>query len=225
MANIAYVAAGTHIFGGSTSTSITVPVPAGLASGDVMLLIGSSLQNSLATPAGWTLLATQDPAPSTYRFYVWYKVAGGAEGSVVVSTAAGTSYIDGQIVAYRNVLTSSPIDAAAVWGTNTSLAAVPTPAITTVTANSEVVFVGFGDTAPTWDTPPSGATKRLESTPLNVQKFIVADELKTPAGLVAADTYTRSASGGAAMVTAFALEPIPSTDILLPHSVSGSLRT
>lgn len=87
--------------GANGSTSVVVPVPAGIAAGDYLTIeIASGATNSEipSTPAGWSLLATGASTDGTFgidtgprRATVFGKVAAGGETAVTVSITNGNT--------------------------------------------------------------------------------------------------------------------------------------
>lgn len=108
---------------GSFGNPLSVPTPAGFASGDylVMCLLQDSNTNE-TSPAGWTKICMADPGQSglygyaSPRLTVYGKVATGAEGpsvAVTYSTAnwpTGDPYVVGFMAAYTGVSPGSPVD-------------------------------------------------------------------------------------------------------------------
>ena len=93
---------GTRTPGGwaSGTTSLSVSVPASIASGDLMVMfVGAKPYNAtIATPSGWTRVGTQQTNGTTgvsgagtgsVTWTVFYKVAGSSESSVTVSVTSG----------------------------------------------------------------------------------------------------------------------------------------
>lgn len=100
---------GTATTGSSASSgSFSVNKPTGVASGDLLIMLGASNEGAWDTfPSGWTQLtvSTDASTANAFRAYIWYKVAGGSEPSSYSfgsSTASGSGApMVGLMVAYR----------------------------------------------------------------------------------------------------------------------------
>ena len=79
----------------ANSTTHAVSLPAGIVSGD-LLLIGISSVSTWTTPSGWTLLYSIN---NTHRHNVWYRQADGGEGASV--TVTGGSSVLASHFSYR----------------------------------------------------------------------------------------------------------------------------
>lgn len=80
----------TNTGNGSSGTSYAVPLPAGIAAGDLLVIIvGVNATATLTTPSGWTQLA--NAFSGTQRLAVYYKIASGSEGSTVSVTASASA--------------------------------------------------------------------------------------------------------------------------------------
>lgn len=211
MAAPTWVAAGTKTQKPTNSgTTSSVAPPAGHATNDLLVIVANPFSGvTLSTPSGWTLLGDSGSWASGHRSYLYWKLAtSSSEPSVTLTTSAG-AYNDSQMYAFRGVDTTTPIDAATVYGTVATggAANVSVPALTTVTNDALLVDIGLDTGSFTWDTPPAGATERVE-TGIYIVKFVVATETKTTAGTEAADIYAREiAAGSDARVAAFAIRP------------------
>ena len=136
---ITYVGKGTYSSG--SMSSVNASMPAGIAEGDILILIAESSGNTPATPSGWTSLAsgTDNKGPSEYaRVRIAYKIAGTNEGAIQVT--GGQSGIRTIVFAFRGVDQESPI-ANLVTGTSSNMST-----FTTTIDNTMVVrAIGFYD--------------------------------------------------------------------------------
>lgn len=115
---------GTATTGSSTAgTSVVVNAPAGLASGDVLLVFGASNEGPFSTlPSGFVQFQVSVDAdiPGSFRAYGWYKVCGTSEPSTYTfgsTTASGASApIVVAMSAWRGVDNFTPIDSSAYVG-------------------------------------------------------------------------------------------------------------
>lgn len=148
---IAFVAASTRLKAdiGTSGSPQNVPLPAGHASGHLLLMTVVTDDNTgPLTPTGWTLLTSFSPGLATVSPYsgpprttIFYRIDNGSLGSsvsVAFSTSAwptGSPYVIAFTVAYSGCDTTNPIGE---WGTLTATlfgAAQNHPQLTTALAN------------------------------------------------------------------------------------------
>ncbi|MGH9808831.1 MAG: hypothetical protein ACRD9W_16555 [Terriglobia bacterium] len=121
--NISFLGDGGYGTGGA---SLTLNVPAGIQSGDLMLafmtLGASRTAGSFSAPAGWTALPPSGQQASgahfVQGFYFW-RVAGPSEPPTYTFNTAGgpqSPFCDGNIRGYHGTSTNSPIGATSVAG-------------------------------------------------------------------------------------------------------------
>ena len=111
---------------GSSTSSLTLTQPAGVAAGDVGIITAAG-DAAISVPSGWTNTGG-----------IFYKVYGASEGSVAL-TASGASRFTASIAVFRGC-NSTPIDvssAASTFSGNT----VPTSAITPTHAGDVLVNI------------------------------------------------------------------------------------
>lgn len=95
-----------------SSNFVTVTKPTGVASGDVLIAVYSSNENTVTVPSGFTLFDTMDDTTNLYRTYHYYKVCGGSEPSNYTFTkdvAADGAPIVVTMSAWRGVDNTTPI--------------------------------------------------------------------------------------------------------------------
>lgn len=115
-------AAGTMVAG--AGASINVPMPAGTASGNLLILWLQTANEAVSTPAGWTALPATPYGQGTAgaagaaRLTGFYKIAGGSESDVTVTNPG--DHVIGVVHRYENVNTGSPFDTSSGNGGNTS---------------------------------------------------------------------------------------------------------
>jgi len=164
---------------GGGSTSVSVALPAGHASGDWLILVYLADNNlNPPTPAGWTLLAVSNPAPSTQspykgypRLIVWHRVDNGSLGASVslsVSTQTwptGDPYLIAFTAAYTGVDTTGPIDTWSQSSTVSTDAAFAHPQLTTAVNQDWLLTVragSSGDTAQTFTISGGTNSERVD---------------------------------------------------------------
>jgi uncharacterized protein DUF6701 len=147
-----------------TSEAITINVPTGTTTDDVMVAAISVRPFSITVtpPTGWTLLIRTDQATNSNSQAIYYRVATSSEPSAYIWTFGGGTITGtaGGIVTYRGVDTSSPIDAFAgnVTPNGTSHTA---NSINTTVANAMVISTHSFRSAETW-APPAGMTEEVD---------------------------------------------------------------
>lgn len=193
--------------GGNVSAiTATAAVPAGLVTGDLLILIADSSSGSgnptVTTPTGWTLkLRGTD---SNLATDIFYKVADGTEADVVLTYSVAVRAVC-QMASYGGVDPVSPF-------ITDSILAEPGTTQTVHTANAIVnadplalgIFHGAskGIGPATW-TPPTGLTERLGTDHGNTSSSNIFSELAGSGPSLATGTYTwaGTASVGSSIAT------------------------
>lgn len=138
MADPSFVAAGTPNF--TNSGSITPGVPAGTTTGDIMVawvLAGGTSTETF--PLGWTKFIETNNG-SQQRLTVAWKLAGPAETDPEISGQGGDA--SGAIISIRDCDPVDPISTAFSTRANTANTTVTADDMTTLAANSLVLFCG-----------------------------------------------------------------------------------
>ena len=144
----------------TSGTSASVTTPNAVGTGDTELLYvttTNSTANVISTPAGWTLVTTQNSLP--LQVDVFEKTASAADaGSTVTAGVTSAGPIAIQLVDYSHVGSSAPVTAGAS-DTNTTSHTAPT--VTVTNGGSWVVsFWSDKSSSTTGWTLPSGVTLR-----------------------------------------------------------------
>ena len=185
-----YVAAGTTTIG---NTAITVPMPAGIASGDYLILVVNSQASAAPTPVGWTVIQSQYSRPFAY---ILYRVATGTDPSVVVTT--GVNNIAGVVVAYRGLASVG----------NTSATTTLSTASLTSTAGALVLSVFNNESNPaTWGAPAGTTTRVTLNSTAAILGFLIVDETQASAGATTVRTATNSSGTYDTYAVSFAIPP------------------
>lgn len=200
----------------STSKSLVIPKPVGLAAGDVMIAQVSARYNDpIISPTGWKLVR-DTPFGNAGRMTTFWKSATDNEAS---SYAFSTNYSSGKaggIAAWRGIDPVNPIDASSSkTGTGNSVTA---SGVTTSNANAPVLFLA-GQIGPYSYTPPSGLTEHwdVKNTAGSYKtNAIEADYIKTSAGSTGNKTAVSSGAGGGWMAQLVALRPKVATTAPTP---------
>jgi hypothetical protein len=147
----------------SARSSITIPRPAGTASGHVMLasIVANDDDPNFTAPAGWTLVR-QDTVVDALRQNLYVKVAGGAEPSAYTWTLSGTRRVAGGVTTYSGVDTSDPVDTHGATAQASPTTAVIAPSVTTTVEDTLLVHFAAVNAEGTISAPP-GMTERWEA--------------------------------------------------------------
>lgn len=193
---ISFVAAGTGVFGGSNSVTLTWPT--GYAVGDLLVAAytwdGTNSPITSGTPSGWTQLILQSNALS--GVYILYKIATSTSEATFAVTSSGFELV-GQSFAYRGMDAVTPIDGTAVTSTVGSGASLATNTLTTTVANDWVVSVwGDGSVSGTSVLAMAAPGTTLRGSANMVlgtnAGFYVGDEVQATAGTSTARTLTET---------------------------------
>jgi hypothetical protein len=193
-----------------TATSLVIPAPSGVVSGDVLLAVVSARGGPTITPpAGWTLVR-QDINASTMRQAIFVHTAGGSEPGSYTFTLSSAQSASGGIVAYSGVDGANPIDAhgGQINATSPSISA---PSIST-TGTDRMLVGFFGTAALTTISPPGGMTERFDQQVPATNQYKVTTETSDQAVPNAGATGSRAAvaaNSGANVGQLVALRPAP----------------
>lgn len=216
-----YEASGAEL-AGATRTTSAVPVPAGVASGKIVLVHLYTEITSAITATGFTEI-TFSPTPQTTaphsitRQRVFWKRATGADTGTYSFTHA-SSYTSGGATLYSGVIGSgTPVEVLA--SAQRSSNGTVTPTVTGITGGADRLLV-YGATnfyEATW-TAPSGFTKVLDNP---TDETMVAVKGQAAAGSTGPLTSS-SSSSGEQTVTLIALIPASVTvDTTAPSVPTG----
>ena len=190
------------------ATTLTIPVPAGVQQGDVVVAaIGVRGNPTITPPAGWTLLVNT-PNGTTMREAAFVHVVGAtAEPSSYSWTFSASQPAAGGMAAYSGANTAVTVFAGQANPSSTSITA---PSVSTFEPGDMLIGM-FATAATTTIAPPGSMVERAEAATASGGKTLkvtleVSDELLSASGA----TGTRVASAGAAAVnigTTIALRP------------------
>ncbi len=146
----------------STATSLTIPAPAGMAPGDVMvagITVGGT--PTITAPSGWTLVRLDATSEFDLRQAVYHKVVA-SEPATYTWTFSTNQAAAGGIHAYAGVDNAAPINAHGGKSDNFGrTTAINAPSITT-TVNNAMLIGFYGIARNTTIAPPAGMTERYE---------------------------------------------------------------
>ena len=184
-------------------TAVTVPVPAGIVTGDLLVaqVTADNNPNLSAVPAGWTAVVAPVSVSNGARVFVYSHVVTDAATEPrsytwTLSTAQRWGAVMG---AFHGVDSANPFDTAATTQRDTTYAAaqLTVPGVTTATAGAMLVG-GVGlDNRTVGINPPTGWTELGESS--TGQMSELAYQARPASGATGTATWTMSsaaASGG-----------------------------
>lgn len=175
---------GTYLEG--TAGTADVPVPAGVAAGDIIVipLFVNGTTTVTALPSGF---ADAPGSPvvnvsgTSHRLHVAWKRATGADAGVYSFTLSVSDFRSSGALRYTGAVASgSPWDVTAT-GNSLDVPATTTPAVsvTTTGPNRMLVFAGTNWSGGAW-TPPTGFTERIDSGAIHI--FTADDVVQVVAG-------------------------------------------
>ena len=236
----------------TTSTSLTINKPTGIAIGHVMIATITQADNdnatlSNATSSGWTVIdgrklgETGGGGGSNDEWWgtVLYKVATSADLAATSYTFTLDTDADdgvGGIVAFRNVLGSNIFDVAPGTISTALSDDLTATSITTVTANAAVIMLGMvGDnrTIDPWTATSPASLTELFDVPFDADLDMgvgAAWALKSPAGATGSGLADLDGDGGnndyhgSILIALRPVNPVVTTANLWSVSGTGSLR-
>ena len=208
-------ATGNNGTGGST---LTISVPAGTQSGDVMVahVIVRTAGNSIAAPAGWNIVLRQD-STSSIATATYVKVAGSAEPASYTWSFGTSGEASGGIADYTGVDTTTPVDAAHAQY-NASTSNVDNSGVTTTVANDMLVYA-VGIVAATSVNVPAGFTQVWRTTSNSSTTSEMSQEILAPVGATGTIHGTLS-SANSNITMLIALRPAGATPPPPPPGIS-----
>ncbi|MGH2477889.1 MAG: Ig-like domain-containing protein, partial [Candidatus Limnocylindrales bacterium] len=194
----------------TTATSLVIPAPSGVVTGDALLASVSVRGNPTITPpSGWTLVRL-DINANTMRQAVFVRSAGGSEPTSYTFALSNAQSASGGIVAYSGVDGVSPIDADG-GQVNPASTSITAPSITTTGADRMLVGF-FGTPTLTSMVAPAGMTERFDEAVPSTNQYKVTGAA-ADAGIAAAGaTGSRvalAANSAANIGQLIALRPAP----------------
>jgi hypothetical protein len=202
------VAIGTYLTG-VAGTSAALAIPASPLANDIDIAVMYKELSAGAAPpvtpaAGYSEFVTVTTADHTLHAF-WKRMAGGESGTATFSWT-GSVWREGYIVRYRNcIATGNPYEALATALNNTAAVATPNVAVTPLTDNDRIVWVGtdFAGANP-WVPPANFA---LRTAAAGLSDVAVADRVWN--GLTATGNLSGSSTNSARMAAAaFGLKPL-----------------
>ena len=211
----------------STSSTVTVTRPAGVAAGDVLVgtvtaRVGAAV--TISTPAGWTLVRRDTcvlPATQLTQA-LYYRVASPSEPASTSWTLSKSASTSAAVAVYRGV--EGPAVANSGSATPDSRTATA-PSLTT--SEPDTLVVGsYGRTSTTAVTAPAGSTTRYSvSSPGTPPASILGlDLVRASAGATGPITTTGAESSGCAIGQAVAFGSAAAPPADTPPTAPSGLR-
>ena len=177
------------------STSASINLPSGYASGDLLLAFLSIASGTPTTPSGWTLQSSE--AVGAGFAYVYSRVSNGTEGTALAVSLSTSTQWTTLALAYSGTSASAPVNAVGAANTTTAVASPVSAAVSSITtsvANTLLLYVvapgGSESTAQTTSlTAPTGFGSPLYG---NAQAYVYQQ---------AAASMAQAASGGTGTIT------------------------
>lgn len=182
----------------SGSGSWTVPAPAGVTAGDLLLAFTTAGGSSYTGLTANEFTQTGSDGPNAGNgespCRVWLRVAGGSEPANYTFGRPSSTVALGEIVALVGADTANPVDAALSWGSGAAASSHVAPSISPSMAGSMLVCGWRGASIGTSNsyTVPGSMVERADQPNLNHLQAL-ATELRAAAG--ATGTRTATATG------------------------------
>lgn len=205
----AYGTSGTILGLASGRTSSNVPVPSGVAAGDVILLIvyfeNTSTSGTITPPTGFALLGSGLSFGTTGQMVYWKRATGADSGTYNVTHASAVT----SGVAHRftgAAPTGTPVELLGSAGSSGTTGSAPAVSGTTTAANELLAYFAltndFGfTTASNW-TPPTGFTERFDT-----QGFELATKTQASAGATGSLTASNTDTSGNTSAVLVGIKP------------------
>jgi hypothetical protein len=179
----------------TAAASVTIPKPAGTASGDVLvacLALNGGQVAAGGVPSGWSPIASNtsvaNPVANPHVFG-YFKVAGGAEPADYRWTLASSVTSGAGIARYSGVSTTSPLDGAPSTASGPAATTGTVPSVTTATADAMLVGCMAINSSSTTSliASPSGMTEAWD---IGGKRHELADGRQALAGASGAKSWT-----------------------------------
>lgn len=193
---------------GTGSSSLVVPVPAGVFNGDmlVLLLLNYNLMSvNPSPPTGWSTRTAGGALNNNHGISFYTRVASSEPASYTISYLSSNDAA-GIMLCYKNVDSSTPYDTGVANSDVTSDTSVVQGSITTAHNNEVLVFGCVYANNGTF-TPPAGFTQRQSVVTDGANRtYVACDMLQAAAGASGTITATigtaaRSESGVIALIS------------------------
>ena len=199
----------------ATASSLTVALPTGVAAGDQIVVVATLPgSNKASTPKGYTSVGSWASGTKAANAKVQIFRRTAVAGDTAVTVSFGQSYAKAlNVVVYRGVHPTSPLDASAQAATANAATSVTAPSLTT-TAMADRLVVAMGATsassAGAWTAPASMTRRGAQQAAGSAVTAAIADTVVPAAG--ATGTQQASFAPAASLVgVVLALKPATTT--------------
>lgn len=219
---VAVAAAVGAALAGGTRTSSALPVPSGVASGDVVLVyLYLEDTGAVTPPAGFTEVVFS-PAPETTspvsRQRVWWKRATGADSGTYTFTHTSTWTSGGALRLTGAVASGTPVEVLASAQRAAAGTVTPTLSATTAAGDRLLVFGATVRNSSEWS-PPSGFTEQFDPAG---DELLIATKAQAAAGATG-PLSASSTSSASQTVTLLAVVPVSVSSDTTPPSAPSNL--
>ena len=185
---------------GGGSSSLTLNVPNGTQSGDVMVahVAVRSAGNTITAPSGWTQVVRQDTS-SSLSTVAYEKVAGSSEPSNYTWSFGTSGEASGAIGSYIGVNTTNPVDVSH-GQYNSATNNVDNSGVTTTAANDMLVYA-VGVVQSTTVNPQSGFTEGSYTASNSLTTSEMSQEIDSSSGATGTIHGTENGGGTFSNVT------------------------
>jgi signal peptidase I len=194
-----------------SGTTVTVPRPAGAASGELLVaqvaVRTTTFTGTIAAPSGWTTVRVDNDANNVMQgvFHKW--MTGSEPASYGFTLTAGSitgGQASGAITAYDGVDTTTPIDAHA-GSTGAIGLTITAPSLSATVAGDRLLTL-VGQRGNGTSTPASGMIERYDFSSGSQNRIQMADQSLTATGATGTRTVT-STDPGSWVAQSVALRP------------------
>lgn len=231
MANPTFVAAGAAIGVPGNNSVANVEKPAGVASGDLLLLVmflGNATTNTPSPPSGFTLINNVATSLFSAGLYAYYKIAGGSEPSTYAVSQSGSNLGAARMYAWTGTHATTPINVNAKSAALSGVTTINLPSVTTTEADCRHIGIAFEYNGRTPTLSATGSQTARGGSTLGGRVFQVTDEALGAAGAVTGRTQSSGTSGD---FYAFSIAIAPSggaspvqQDLSASYTVTGSVQ-
>jgi len=185
---------------GGGASSLTLNVPNGTQSGDVMVahVAVRTAGNTITAPSGWTQIVRKDTGSALSTVAYW-KVAGSSEPSSYTWNFGTSGEASGGIGSYIGVNTTTPIDVSN-GQYNSATNNVDNSGVTTTAANDMLVYA-VGVVQATTVNPPSSFTEQWYTASNSLTTSEMSQEIDSSTGTTGTVHATENGGGAFSNVT------------------------
>lgn len=165
----AFGAAGTYL-SGADATTAAVPVPAGVAANDIILVhLYLEVSAAVTVPTGFAEITPAASVTAPYYHRAFWKRATAADTGTYTFSWTGVTWREAIATRYRGcVATGSPIDVSASAARSTSNTVTPGVSVTTTGTDRLLVWCGGDFNGGSWTAPPGWWQRNTDTANLSV---------------------------------------------------------